>query len=374
MRVLLWSELFWPHIGGSETAATTLIDGLRPRGFEFTVVTRRDPPDLPERLDYDGVPVHRLEVDQAVVDQRDLNMLLSLRHRVARIKRAFRPDLIHVNLPGASVLLHRFTEASCWTAPTLLTLHVPLTPAELEPEAQSGAVTRRAHWVVACSRALLDQARMMMPEITERSSFVYNGLPMPLLPPAPLVLDPPILVCIGRLDEQKGFERAIEALAVIRARLPTARLIIAGHGELRQVLERRAAALGVANAVEMMGWVQPRDVPVLLNRASVVVVPSRWESFSLVALEAAQMGRPVVAFRVGGLPEVVAERLTGLLVDAGDTAALADALLRVLLNPGEAAEMGRRAREHAKTFSSARYADAFEAVYRRVAAPRAVAP
>src|SRR5574342_129377 len=110
MRILLWSELFWPHIGGSETAATTLIDGLQPRGFEFAVVTRRDPPDLPERLDYKGIPVHRLEVDQVVVDQRDLDRLLLLRQRVAQIKREFRPDLIHVNLPGASVLLRRSSD------------------------------------------------------------------------------------------------------------------------------------------------------------------------------------------------------------------------------------------------------------------------
>ena len=373
MRVLFWSELFWPHIGGSETAATALIDGLQARGFEFAIVTRRDPPDLPERLDYKGVPVHRLEVDQAVVDQRDLGTLLLLRQRVVRIKRDFRPDLIHVNLPGASVLLHRFTEASCWAAPTLVTLHVPLTPAELRPEAQSGPVTRRADWVVACSRSLLNETRAMMPEITSRSSFVHTGLPMPSLPPAAPVLDPPTLLCIGRLVKQKGFERAIEALAIIRARLPTARLIIAGDGELREALERRAAALGVADAVELTGWVQPRDVPALLNRASVVVVPSQWESFGLVALEAAQMARPVIAFRVGGLPEIVADGRTGLLVDAGDTTALAAAILRALLKPGEAAEMGRRARERAKTFSAVRYADAFEAVYRRLAAPRAVA-
>jgi len=162
-------------------------------------------------------------------------------------------------------------------------------------------------------------------------------------------------------------------LAFVRARLPTARLIIAGDGELRGDLERRAAALGVADAVELTGWVQPCDVPALLNRASVVVVPSRCEPFGLVALEAGQMARPVVAFRVGGLPEIVADGRTGLLVDEGNSAALAAAILRLLLNPGEAAEMGRRARERAKTFSAVRYADAFVALYRRLASPRAAA-
>ncbi|HXJ82304.1 MAG TPA: glycosyltransferase family 4 protein [Candidatus Methylomirabilis sp.] len=373
MRVLLWSELFWPHIGGSEAAAAALISGLRGRGVEFTVVTRRDPPDLPATLDYEGIPVHRLEVDQDVLDRRDMGTLLALRQRVSAIKQDFRPDLVHVSLPGPTALLHRFTDASCWRAPTLVTLHVPLTPDELRPEGVSGSVTRRADWVVACSESLLAETRAAMPEIAPHSSVIHNGLPMPSLPPAELRVDPPILVCVGRLVRQKGLERAIEALATVRGRCPDARLVVAGDGELREDLEQQARALGVAAAVEFMGWVQPRNVPALLNRASVVVVPSRGEAFGLVALEAAQMARPVVAFNVGGLAEVIADGRTGLLVGEGDTQALAAAILRLLSNPDEAATMGRRAREHAKTFSVARYADAFEALYRRLAIPRAVA-
>ena len=139
MRILLWTESFWPNVGGSEVAATTLIDGLRPRGYEFVVITRLDSPDLPNTIDYQGVPVHRFACDQDVVDRvnvdrANLEEILPMRQRVAKIKRQFKPDIVHVSLPGPSLFLHRFTQGSCWDAPTLVTLHVALIPEEIRAD------------------------------------------------------------------------------------------------------------------------------------------------------------------------------------------------------------------------------------------------
>ena len=123
--------------------------------------------------------------------------------------------------------------------------------------------------------------------------------------------------CMGRLVRGKGFEDALVAAKEVLSK--GARLRIAGDGPERRSLERLAAELGVARDVEFPGWVD--DAHGFWASCDVAVVPSReWiESFGLSAVEAMASGRPVIATRNGGLPEVVAHDVTGLLVDPGAT-------------------------------------------------------
>src|SRR5207244_8567887 len=106
--------------------------------------------------------------------------------------------------------------------------------------------------------------------------------------------------------------------------------------------------LGLLNCIEFLGSVPPEKVAHLIDEATLVVMPSRLEGFGLVALEAALMARPVVAARVGGLPEVVLHEQTGLLVAANDSQALAQAIVRLLEYPNIARQMGRAARDWAR--------------------------
>jgi glycogen(starch) synthase len=215
---------------------------------------------------------------------------------------------------------------------------------------------------------MLAHARRLVPEITSRSCVIYNGLRGPSVALAPLPTDPPVVLCLGRIVRDKGFDLAVEALAVVARRIPAARLLIAGDGPERPALERQAQELGIADAVRFAGWVSPEAVPALINEAALVVMPSRWEeAFGLVALQAAQMGRPVVATRVGGLPEVVLHGETGLVVGKEDGAALAEAILFLLEHPDEAARLGEAARRRAAdAFSMDRYLDQHDALYRRL--------
>ena len=106
----------------------------------------------------------------------------------------------------------------------------------------------------------------------------------------------------------------------------------------------------------------------LMNTATIVVMPSRWqEPFGLVALEAALMARPIVATRVGGLPEVVAHERTGFLVEPENSRALAEAITFLLEHPGTAKQMGHTARDRAqKEFNWQKHVDAFDALYREL--------
>jgi glycogen(starch) synthase len=120
--------------------------------------------------------------------------------------------------------------------------------------------------------------------------------------------------------------------------------------------------------VEFTGWVSPDKVPELINTSTIVVMPSRWkEPFGLVALQAAQMARPIVATRIGGLPEVVLHQETGLLVDKENSRQLAEAITFLLEHPEVAEQMGRAARMRAKSvFDLERCVDAYDTLYKKL--------
>lgn len=187
---------------------------------------------------------------------------------------------------------------------------------------------------------------------------VHYGMAAGAEPPsAPLE---PRLAAVGRLIPIKGFDVLLRAFAAARAEVPGLTLEIAGDGPLAESL-RAQAPEGVA----FLGRVSPAE-PVL-ERAAVVVVPSRGEGFGMVALEAMERGRAVVASSVGGLPELVAAGETGLLVPPEDADALATAILQLVRDPQRARAMGAAGRRRMlERFDEESAADGVEAVYRDV--------
>ena len=156
--------------------------------------------------------------------------------------------------------------------------------------------------------------------------------------------DGPIVSYVGKLVPRKGVDTLIEAMG-LRARRPGGAplLVAAGIGEARPALERRAAELGVAGRVRFVGKVDHDEVGWWMAAGDVFVLPSLSEGLPTVICEAMNVGRPVVATAVDGTPEIVRDERTGLLVPPSDAVALADALGRVLGEPGLAAQMGEEA-------------------------------
>jgi glycogen(starch) synthase len=124
----------------------------------------------------------------------------------------------------------------------------------------------------------------------------------------------------------------------------------------------------IYHAVQFIGWVAPDKVTALINTSTIVLMPSRQDSLPLVALEAALLARPIVATRVGGLPEVVLHRETGLLVEKEDIIGLADAVNWLLAHPAAAISMGQAARGRVETeFGWERHVAAYDGLYRNLA-------
>jgi glycosyltransferase involved in cell wall biosynthesis len=152
------------------------------------------------------------------------------------------------------------------------------------------------------------------------------------------------IIASGRLSPEKGFDVLLAAMN----RLPGTRLVIAGEGPCRAELERQAVKLGLANA-ELIGYIARERLLALVARARFVVMPSVClENFPYSVLEAFALGKPVIASRMGGMPEMVVDGVTGLLVDPGDPAALAEKIADLEHDADLVREMGVKARGRAE--------------------------
>lgn len=237
------------------------------------------------------------------------------------------------------------------------------------------APLRLADQLIMNSRATAAVVTASAPALEERGVVVHNGVPDDTTPPTPPrqrgADDVARLVVVGRLSPRKGTDVALEAVALLRARghrvgLDLCGTAFEGYEWFVRELEERAAQPDLAGAVTFRGYV-PGTRPVL-DECDVALVPSLGESFGNTAVEALLAQRPLVASARLGLREIVADRRTGLLVPAGDPAALADAVEELLDDPALAARLAAAGREDAVArFGSDTYRAAMLDVLTRLA-------
>lgn len=364
-RLLCFVESFWPKVGGMETFMEHFLVGLAGHGYDITIITGRDDPRLPQAEDHRGLAVHRFDL-ASTAGGGNVEALVGLRRRVTALRRKLRPDIVHVAFPGVAGYF-ALTSAAADDAPLVLRVHT------LWGENTSGRhvvfrrLLRSASWVTAVSRDALSDLRSFAPDVTDRSSLAYSGVDDPGIEPGELRFDPPVVLSAGRLAPEKGFDVLLRACAVLRDEGLDIRVVIAGDGPERARLTDLSRQLRMTDRVEITGWVHPSKIWGLLERATAVAVPSRWDAFPRVAVEGALMARPVVGAAVGGLTESIAHGDTGLLVEPGDADALASALGSVLNDPERARSMGISGRERARDlFTMRSVVGAHDTIYRRL--------
>jgi glycosyltransferase involved in cell wall biosynthesis len=279
-----------------------------------------------------------------------------------RAMRSLSPDLVHVNLQSP-------WEGQYGILAGLLS-RVPVVAVE---QIVFGEQPRRQRFLrrALCSRlsahiAVGERAAREVEEMIglEPGSVetIYNGVPDLPANPVTRPVEGPVVGAAGRLVHQKGFDLLLRAVASLPIE---ATCVLVGDGPERDSLEQLAESLGLKDRLIVIGWTdRVRDQ---LASLDVVALPSRFEGFPLVAIEAMLVRRPLVVSRVQSLPEAVADGVTGIVIPPEDVEALASALLELLNDPGGRKGMGERGRARAlERFTSTAMARSYEALYHRL--------
>jgi glycogen(starch) synthase len=228
------------------------------------------------------------------------------------------------------------------------------------PSPLSDAVHSIEHWlvheadrVITCSQHMRREVEQLFAAPSDRISVIANGIDLERwrarragvarardahAPTGPLV------VFVGRLEWEKGAHTLIEALPRLRRRLPGLRAVIAGRGGHADELEQQVRARRLSRAVDFVGWLPDAELHGLIAAADVLVVPSLYEPFGLVALEGAALGAPLVVARTGGLAEFIEDGETGRVFEPGDASGLADAVTAAIRDPEGSRRMAEAAR------------------------------
>ena len=371
MRILFWTELFWPSIGGIEVRCLSLASALASRGHRVAVVTSHGNERLPDDDSINGTAVSRFGFLEALTSRR-LDLFVREKRRLAALKASFRPDVVHVMFTDPTVIFHWQT-AEAWHCPTVVTIPTDIGHLESGPDTLLHRTLCNAAWTVAVSEAMLDDVRRLEPGISGRSSVIHNSIEESLAPSPPLSFDPPRLLCLGRVVRDKGFDIAIDAFSRLnRDRFPGIELVVAGDDPARAQLEAQAAALNLGDSVAFTGWIRPEDVAATIDLATMMIVPSRSrEAFGNVAIQAMQRGRPVIGADVGGIPEIVTDGTTGYIVAAENPGVLAAAMDQLLTERESAVRMGAAGRVRAAAhFRFRRHVSAHEQLYTTITGQR----
>jgi glycosyltransferase involved in cell wall biosynthesis len=368
MRILYLAQSFWPTIGGIEVSHRCVLEACVAQGDAVTVLTSPYPGATREHDILAGIDIQRLPFRQAL-EAGDAAAVALAVARVASVKRAFRPDIVHIAMTDPIGFFHLRT-LSAWPSATVVSIHVSIERLAGRTETLLSRLIDTAAVIVVVSQAIADETVERFPNTAERLVVIRPASFAVSRDDAPRTPGPPRLLFAGRMVAEKGAAVLIAALPAILIRHPALELVLAGDGAERTALERTAQELGVARSCRFVGMVPHEEMGGLMSDTDLVVVPSLWkEAFGLVAAEAAALGRAVVASRVGGLPEVVRDGVTGLLTDPGDPRNLAAAILRLLDDPGRLSAMGRAARAlAARQFSPEATVTAYRAAHARAMA------
>ncbi len=234
-------------------------------------------------------------------------------------------------------------------------------------------LARRTTWLIALTEAERDEHLDRRVGVAERFAVAPSGIDLDRYRalvgvtgrrPSGLDIPPDAVVVgsVGWLTTVKGPRYLIEAVAKLKPTHPRLHLVLVGSGDLRDELGALAKTLGIGRSVTFAG--QRQDVPDCLAAMDVFVLPSLNEGMGRALVEAMAAGRPVVATRVGGIPAIIEDRATGLLVPPQDSDALAGALAELLRDPARAKEIGTAGSAAiGKRFGATDMVRAIEAVY-----------
>jgi glycogen(starch) synthase len=331
-------------IGGISAHVDGLARALARAGCDVVVLTMHHP-DAEDDAVVDGVRVLRARTDLPwLPDDQFVARMASANHHLVALAAAlddWRPDVVHahdwlVAWAGNSL-------SSLWDRPLVATIHATergRNGGHLAP-GQPSAINSVEWWLTYQAATVICCSQFMRAEVTgafqlppDKVRVVPNGVDPEVWAAPPGAVRAKdreaLLVSWGRVQYEKGFQTLLYALPEVRLAVPGVRAVVAGRGSYLAELHETARAVGVDDICDFPGFVPDDQLRALLHRATLAVIPSLYEPFGIVALEAMAAGAPVVAAASGGLAEVIDSTGAGVLFPPGDAGALSGILRRLL--------------------------------------------
>ncbi len=385
MRIAVFTDYFFPELGGIQDSIATTARALGARGHQVDIHA----PVYAAR-DYGRVG--------AVVRERDLGASVRVRRRLSlpfpsstRQSRAAwispfgwasltgrsRPDVIHVH-SFFGIGLEALLNGACLGIPVVGTNHTTIAGFGAHIPVSVARATAYVLWfynkcgiITAPSHSVFDE--LGRDRLRRPLEVISNPIDTALFRPKPdgdnkvarhnFGLHGPTITYAGRLGAEKNIDIVLHAVAALRDQGVAATLAIAGHGSHESVLRNLAAILRIADRVRFLGTLAHEELALLLQISDAFVIMSTSETQSMVLLQAMACGAPVVAANTRALPEFVG-RDNGALADPHDPTALAHILSDLLATPARRRDMGAAGRRVAEKFGIAAVTDRWESLYR----------
>ena len=373
MKVAIFASAFHPHIGGVEELARQLAHEYARQGHGAIVLTSRWPRSLPRQEIYEGIPIYRLPMripENSMKSQISFHLTHALnRWAVIDILCRHDIDVLHVQCVSTSAY-YALLSRRALGLPLIVSAQGERTMDASGLYQRSRFINRvlreslaEASYVTACSQNTLDDLEQWWGSpFGVRASVVYNGICQnDFASRTPYQHPLPYILAVGRLVPQKGFDQLIRAFA--KANLLSHELLIAGDGPERSALNTLVLEHHLENRVHFLGKADRATASALFTGCSFFVLPSRHEPMGIVNLEAMAAAKAVIATKVGGVPEIVIDGETGILVQPDSPDALASAMKQLATNERLRMRLGNAGLQRAQQFRWDAIAEQYIALY-----------
>lgn len=360
MRIAILVGGFPPKwLAGTEISTYNLAKYLAKRGHEVHVITAHDD-DLPDFSEESGFYVHRVAWSKV----RIVGILPFWMRMYLQIRR-IKPDVVHsqsllYGIPAMMAKKNLKIPYAVWGRGS--EIYLPGRPLAMI----SKSILRNADAILA----LTEDMKQAMQNLCDKEIFVVpNGIDLEMFKP-PLESrkgsNAKTIIFVGRLHPVKGVQYLIEAMNIVHQKMPEAELILVGDGKEREHLKSLTGRLGLKECIEFAGRVPHEKIQDYMGLADVFVLPGLSEGFPVTILEAMACGLPVVATRVGGLPDIIEDSINGYLVEAMDQEQIAEALLKILQDERLRKEISNNNRETAGRYTWDMVAVTIEGIYQNI--------